>query len=275
MSSKKSPSLPDVPEFFQDPRIDQQVNNQLSTAQKLKSLDLTGDLAGLADTISVNPEVTKMFLSGLQAQLAPMLRDARTATRNELAANNQLESSTSASMFGQLESDYQNKLLTQSTQFGLADIERALNNKMKLFGTGLDLQSNAIGGLRQDSSQRNQFNLSNYENLVAQSLYGQNDAGGLMGGLTGAAGGALAGATIGGIPGAAIGGIAGGLAGGFGSSGVGMGILQGGAGMAGTRAGKTAGALGGGLSSTTSYAKNLANNPLLDYDLSGYGRLLG
>jgi len=174
------------------------------------------------ETISTSTNATKQFLTGLKAELDPIFRDMRSKTVNQLAANNQLESSVTANRLSQIESDIESRYITQASQFGIADIDRAMRNRISLFGTGLNTLSAATGEAGAEGARKNQFNLTNYENEVAASIYGKEDKGGLMGGLKGGAGGLLLGASLAAIPGiglpaaiglTALGGIGGAFAG--------------------------------------------------------------
>jgi len=232
--------------------------------ERLTSFDFTGEMSPLMDTISTSPRTTQMFLQGLKAELDPIFRDVRQQTVNQLAANNQLQSSTTANRLATLESDLQKKYIAAGTQFGLADIDRAMRNRIGLFGTGLNTMGTATGMAGQAEARRNQFGLSkyglgleeygldlkrhgmdvestqlDYENRVGKTLAEQDTKGGLWGGLTGALGGAGTGAAIGSMilpgigtaVGATIGGTAGGAAGYFSPRGAGESLLSSGATM--------------------------------------------
>jgi len=196
----------------------------------------------LQDTININPDVVSGYFSSLQ----PYYRELRNRSVAELAANNQLESSVTANRFGQIETDIADRL--QGYTSGL--IQNALQNRIKLFGTGLNAISGATGYALQNQGQLNQFNLANYENQVAAALAGQKQSsGGLFGGLTGALGGGAAGlglaALLAPVTGgtslgyyalaAGLGAGAGGLLGALGPSGTGGQLMTSGAGIAGNR----------------------------------------
>jgi len=165
----KSPQLPSTPTYQEDPRYRQGINQLSNLGNQATSFQ--GLPSEMTEAISTSPKSTSMFLEGLKAELEPIFRDIRRDTMNQLAANNQLESSTTASKFGEIESDLQKKYISQSTTFGLADIDRALQNRMSLFGMGLDTTKAATGMAGESESTKNQFNLQNYENVVAKDLY--------------------------------------------------------------------------------------------------------
>lgn len=248
MASKgdSTPNLPPVPEFKEDPRFTEGLADLFGLGRSLTSFDFSGDLSPLQDVISTSPEATSLFLQGLQAELSPILRDARKATLNELAANNQLQSSLTANRLAELEGDYQSELVRQATQFGIADINRAFQNRVGLFGTGLNTLSTGTGFAHQLQQLENQFNLTNYQNRVAKAIAEQEPAsGGLFGGLTGGIGGALIGgllaAPTGGLSiamGAGLGGLLGGASGALGPQGFGSSLLTAGATLGGGQMGQ-------------------------------------
>lgn len=240
MSKPKAPSLPSTPTFYQDPLVSQANHSMFDLGQGLTSGSIyQGNQNGLLDAVSMNPEITRLTLEGLQAQLAPMMRDSRQNIINQLEANNQLTSSTTASALGNIESDYESQLVNAGTQAGIADINRALSNRVSLFGTGLNAIQGAGQGAQTASNAQNSFNLENYQNQVAKVLGEQKQqSGGLVGAITGGLGGALAGSALGPY-GMAAGGIGGALAGGLGPQGSGGALFQSGAGLAGSRLGNT------------------------------------
>jgi hypothetical protein len=199
-------------------------------------LSLSGLPDPLMESISTNPQITALTLQKLQAQLEPSYRTGLQNITNTLEANNQLTGSTTASSLGNYQSDYMAQLTAAGAEAGIQDINRALQNRMSLYGTGLNTAAGVGNTALSNQNQMNQFAIQNYENQVAASLMNQPAArGGFMGALTGAVGGGLAGFTMGGPAGAAIGAGAGGLAGGFGSPGTGSSFLGAGASMFGNR----------------------------------------
>lgn len=228
MGKSKSPSIPNPPEFRTDPNLawsQEQLKGQVPNLLSLSNLPQP-----LMEAISTNPDVTRLTLEGLQANLAPSYRRGFQDITNTLEANNQLTGSTTASALGNYESDYMAQLTAAGAQAGLADIDRALSNRVQLYGMGLNSAS-AIGNTAlNNQSQMNQFALSNYENQVSQALLNQpQQRGGLMGGLIGAVGGGISGFALGGPVGAAVGAGVGGLAGGLGAPGTGGSFLNAGA----------------------------------------------
>lgn len=205
--SKSNSSIPEAPSFQADPnvawsqdRLKEQYNyliNGLTTQG--------GTLSGLlGDAVNVSPLVSQYSQQLAQSQLDPAYRKQRQDMINTLEANNQLTGSTTASSLGNLSSDYMASLTGMQAQYGLADVERALNNRVSLYQTGLQTgQAVGAAGL-QNQNQMNKFALANYENQVASAMYKnqqqeQADAfwgtmfGPVVGGITGGQTGAMAG----------------------------------------------------------------------------------
>lgn len=239
MSKPKAPSLPNAPTYFQDPLIGQANQSMFDLGQGLTSGSIYQSNPMLGEAVNTNPQITQLVLQGLQAQLAPTLRDSRQNTINQLEANNQLTGSTTASALGNIESDYESQLVNAGTQAGIADINRALSNRVSLFGTGLNAIQGAGQGAQTASNAENSFNLENYQNQVAKVLGEQKQQnGGFLGAITGGLGGAMAGSIFGPV-GTAIGAVGGAASGGFGPQGSGGALFQSGAGLAGSRLGNT------------------------------------
>ena len=190
-------------------------------------------MSPLKDTVSTSPEATDLFLQNLFSKLDPVFAERRLSTTNDLAANNQMNSSVANNRMMQLDTDFENSVLGATTTFGLADIDRALENRIRLFGAGTNLLNQGTSFASDSEARLNNFNLANFENQIAAEEYNAGPStGGWAGALTGAAGGAMAGSSFG--PwGMAIGALGGGLAGGLGPSGTGGASLKAGAGLLG------------------------------------------
>lgn len=236
--SKSGGDIPDAPTFWNDPNVAWSQDRLKAQSDYLLNGLTTdgGTLSGLmGDTVSFNPMVTQYALEAMQAQLAPSYRNSQQNLMNTLEANNQLTGSTTASAFGNLESDYMAQLTSATAQAGLADINRALQNRVSLYGTGLNTTQAVGNAALTNQAQVNNFALGNYENQVAQALgNAAPQTGGTQGALTGAAGGAMAGASFGPY-GMIIGGALGAFAGSQGSPGTGGSILGAGASMYGSQ----------------------------------------
>ena len=234
MGKSKSPELPPTPSFYQDPVAQGATQNLYQ--QGLNATSFNGLPPMLMEALSTSPDVTRLTLEGLQAQLAPQLRQSRQDVVNQLEANNQLTGSTTASALGNIQSDYESQLVNAGAQAGLADINRALQNRIGLYGTGLNALQ-AAGQMGQtNQSQQNSFSLANYENQVAAIMNSQKNQGGIAGALSGGLGGAVTGFALTGNPFGALAGGAIGAAGGYyGPSGTGGALASAGAGLYGAR----------------------------------------
>lgn len=261
MSKSKSPSVPDAPSFQADPNVAWSQNTLKGEVPKM--LSLSGLPDPLMEAINTSPQITALTLQRLQAQLEPSYRTGMQNITNTLEANNQLTGSTTASALGNYQSDYMAQLTAAGAEAGIQDINRALQNRMSLYGTGLNTAAGVGNTALSNQNQMNQFALQNYENQVTAALASQPSArGGLLGGAIGAIGGGIAGFAMGGPVGAGIGALGGGLAGGFGAPGTGGQMLGAGASIYGNRNVTPLQTVGGG---ETIY------NPIYQPQGSGYG----
>lgn len=238
MSKTKAPELPPVPTYQTDPVFKSGLDQMMSVGNDLISGNFAGNLNWLQDTTTVNPDIIKGFFTGLQPSFQKMRQD----TINTLAANGQLESSTTANALAQLDQNIADTMTGK-----VADLQtQALNNRLNLFGTGLNTITTGTGMAQSNQNALNDFNLKNYENMVAKTLAEQKQkSGGWLGALEGGAGGAALGIALAPFTGGAslmlplaMGG-AGALAGGLGPQGTGGSILSAGMGAAGSLGGGT------------------------------------
>jgi len=269
--SKKKTSIPAAPAFQTDPNVawsQDQLKQQygyLMQGLTQPGQSLTG---GLGEATNISPEISRLSQQYAQSQLDPAFRQKRQDTINTLEANNQLTGSTTASSLGNLDADYMASLTGIQAQYGLADVERALNNRMQLYTTGLNVGQNVGQVGMQNQQQMNSFALSNYENQVAAAMAGESSGGGLGGALVGGFGGAVTGAMLSGFnplgiaAGAAVGGL-----GGYMSTG-GAGSAMQGAGMA---SGYMAGSKYAPTSYTYSRGPENVTNTTASYNRQGLG----
>lgn len=246
--SKKKISLPDPPKFFQDPYVGLSAGALYNQGQTLTAPNIQDLPASLRDAVSMNPEITQLVLQGLRAQTEGDYRTGRQNIISELEANNQLTGSTTASSLQNYESDYLAGLTAAGAEAGIADINRALENRLRLYTTGLGAYESAGNIGLNNQSQTNSFNLANYENNVAKVLAEQpSQKGGLMGALTGGLGGVLGGLALAPFTGGAslmpaiLGGLGGAAMGYAGPAGTGGSLLNAGTGLQGSAM------IGGGL----------------------------
>lgn len=232
-----TPDLPATPTYQADPTAQAVPKDLYSLGTKLTNFDLSGGLSSLQDTINYQPQQTQLALQSAQGFLTPAYNDLVQQTRNEAAANNQLESSTYTDALAKNAFNLQSQYQGITANAALQSAQQAIQNRLSLFGTGLNTLESAGGMAQGNQSALNNFNLENYQNQVAATLASQKQkSGGLFGALTGGVGGALAGAALaaptGGLSmlaGGLLGGAGGGLLGGFGPSGTGGGLLGAGA----------------------------------------------
>lgn len=162
MAKNKSPKLPDAPQFT-------------DTTSGIGNSLISGDIPGwLQSTIS--PDFSAQAISAAQHNLQPQYDQNNLDTKNYLADIGALNSSTATDAFAKnaynLNSTLQGFGLNQAIQ----DAYSANQNKLGLFGTGLST-------LQNNQNSKNQFNLENYSNQVAQVLAGQKQPNPLFGGL--------------------------------------------------------------------------------------------
>lgn len=195
-----------------------------------------GSLAGmLGDTVNLNPETSRLATERYVSAQEPVYRRGLQDITNTLEANNQLTGSTTASSLGNFQADYMAGLTSANANQALADIDRALANRVSLYGTGLNTTSTVGTNALTNQAQMNQFALSNYENQVAGALASQPPAtGGFSGALTGAIGGGLAGLATGNPYIAGAGALAGGISGYSGTPSTGGNFLTSGASLYGS-----------------------------------------
>lgn len=241
MQSKKM-DLPATPTYQTDPIFQQGYQGLSQYANRLLNFDFSGNLSPLQDTISLNPQSTQLALSAAQGFLQPQYDQSVRDLRNEAAANNQLQSSTFTDALSRNANTLNSQYQGIASNAALQDQQRALQNRLSLFGTGLDTLQTATNFGFQNQNSQNTFNLENYQNEVAKALAGQGQqSGGLFGGLLGAGGGALAGLALAPFTGgsslllAGAGGLLGGAAGALTpqSSNVGGNLFSSGAGLLG------------------------------------------
>lgn len=210
MGKSKSLSLPEPPKFKADPTAATGIPDLLKYGQEAASGDFGGRLSWLSPT--VNADNSRFALSAAQGLLEPQFRDTLTKIRNEAAANNQLESSTFTDALARSQSDLNSQYQSIVSQQAIRDAELSNQNRLSIFGTGLNTIQSAAGLGLTNQGQENQFNLSNYENQVAAAIANRKNPAAL-GGLATAIG-AGAGFLVGGPVGAGIGATIGGGIGG-------------------------------------------------------------
>ena len=237
MGGKKKLELPSQPEYWDFPglsssntEVEKQINELFGVGDWLTDLDFGSH--PLQETIDLSPQMTEKAFEAISKQLAPQIRDQQQTLINQLAANNQLESSVTADALSRFNTDITNQMQSYMAQAGMQDINRALSNRVDLYGMGINTTGSGIGMAQNQESMRNNFALKNYENQVAEAIANQDKGFNWGGAAMGAVGGALSGAmTPFGLGGVMWGALAGGLAGGFGGGDTGGQLMSGGAGL--------------------------------------------
>lgn len=225
--AKNKVELPETPQYQTDPRFQQGIDKLSGLGDKLTSFDFSGDLSPLQQAVELDPQITQLALDQAKNSLMPEFNLQRQNTINQLANTGGLQSSTASNAFAQQDQNLQQQLQAITSGAALDDRRSAINNRLGLFGQGLDTTQTATGFAGQEQNNLNTFNLQNYQNMVAKVFGEESNSGGLFGGLTGAIGGGLSGLAMTGNPFAGLGGaVAGGVAGGFGSSGTGGQLLN-------------------------------------------------
>jgi hypothetical protein len=230
-----------VPTFQSNPNVNSNIDYGSGLARQLLGGNFSGDLSSLSDLVSYDPRSTQLALASAQGFLTPQYNDIRNQAVQDATNANALNSSTFTDALAKnafnLESQYQGI----ANQAALNDLNQAKSNRLNLFQYGGDLLNSQTGLGLQSQGQENQFNLENYQNMVAKTLAGQkSQSGGFLGALTGGAGGALAGIALapftGGLSLGLTAALAGGgaLAGGLGTAGTGGQLLNAGTGLAGS-----------------------------------------
>ena len=231
MSGKKKINL-QSPDFFQDPSVRQGINSLTDLGGRLSSFDFSGSLSPLADTIALDPEITKLALQQAQLELGPAFEDTLNQIKQEAVASNQFESSTFGDALAREGGRLNQQFQAITTGAALDDRVRALASRLGLVELGGNLTAQGTQAGLVNQSQRNEFEQRNFENKLAIETFNRSNRGGLFGGLTGAIGGGIGGFALGGPVGAAVGAVGGGLAGGLGPSGTGGQLLNAGSSLA-------------------------------------------
>ena len=164
MGKNSKPDYPAPPEYEEDPRVSEGIDQLFDLGTKAVNLDFTGKLA---ETIETSPQMTELYLKGLRAKLDPIFKKQQRATTNRLAAQGQLAGSTTASALGEVEQNIQNQYVQQTSEFGMADIDRAMRNRMELHGRGLEAIGAGTTGAANENARKNDFALNNYQNKIA------------------------------------------------------------------------------------------------------------
>ncbi len=174
MGKNQQLQLPAPPTFQTDPTATTGIPKLGSLGTQAATGDFTGDLSWLSPTVNVNNGANA--LSAAQGILQPQFRDTLQQINNNAAANGQMNSSTYSDALARSQSDLNSQYQSIVSQQAINDSNQSNANRLNIFGTGLNtLQSADQLGLN-NQGQQNQFNLDNYQNLVAQAIQNNQNA---------------------------------------------------------------------------------------------------
>lgn len=171
MQQHQDLNLPPTPTQYTNPLQSGDMGLQSSTAGNL----ISGNLPSWLQS-TVNPNNSQYALTAAQGVLQPQFRDTLTQINNDAAANNSLNSSTFTDALARSQSDLNSQYQSIVSNQAINDANQANQNKLSLFGTGLNTLQSGIGNEQTQANATNQFNLSNYDNQVAQAVQQNNNA---------------------------------------------------------------------------------------------------
>jgi hypothetical protein len=173
MSKPKGPEIPDAPSFQTDPNYAWSQDNLKSQYDYLINGLTTngGSLSGsLGETINLSPDISRLATERYTAAQEPAYRRGLQDLTNTLEANNQLTGSTTGNVLQNYQNDYMAGLTAANAEVAINDINRALSNRVNLYGMGLNTAQGVGQAGLNNQNQMNQFALQNYENQVAKAL---------------------------------------------------------------------------------------------------------
>lgn len=165
MAKGKSLQLPAPPTYQTDSTFQQGNKSLLDYGQNLSG----GNLPSWLNS-TINPNNSANALSQAQGILQPQFRDTLTQISNQAAGAGQLESSTFTDALARSQSDLNSQYQSIVSGQAINDANQANNNKLGLFGMGLQSLQQATGFGQSNQNNQNSFNLQNYDNLVANAI---------------------------------------------------------------------------------------------------------
>lgn len=174
MGKNNQLELPASPTQYTNPLQQGDINYQSGLGHDLTSGNFSGELSWLQPLLNNNNGANA--LSSAQGILQPQFRDTLQQINNNAAANGQLNSSTYTDALARSQSDLNSQYQSIVSQQAINDSNQSNQNRLNLFGTGLNTLQQGIGNEQQDSAATNQFNLENYSNLVAQAIQKNQNA---------------------------------------------------------------------------------------------------
>lgn len=203
MSKKSSPTIPDAPSFQNDPNVGWSQDTKKGIWNFINSglTGVGGQISGmLGEAVNLNPDIARLATEQYVSAQEPAYRRGLQDITNTLEANNQLTGSTTGNVLQNYQNDYLAGLTSANAGMQLANIDRALNNRMQLYNIGVN-EVNSVGSTGLENQQQmNSFALANYENQVAAAmLNNQGKSGNGLWGAGGALGGSVLGAALGSV----------------------------------------------------------------------------
>lgn len=174
MGKNQQLQLPTQPTQYTNPLQQGDIKYQSGLGHDLTSGNFGGDLSWLQPLLNNNNGANA--LSAAQGTLQPQFRDTLQQINNQAAANGQLNSSTFTDALARSQSDLNSQYQSIVSQQAINDSNQNNQNRLNLFGTGLNTLQQGIGNEQQDSGATNQFNLANYDNLVANAIQNNQNA---------------------------------------------------------------------------------------------------
>lgn len=171
MGKSKPLELPATPTQYTNPLQQGDMAYQSGLAHDLTSGNLPEWLQS-----TINPNNSANALSQAQGMLQPQFRDTLLQIKNQAAGAGALESSTFTDALARSQSDLNSQYQSIVSGQAINDANMANQNKLSLFGSGLNTLQQGIGNQQNDSNATNKFNLANYDNLVAQSIQNNQNA---------------------------------------------------------------------------------------------------
>lgn len=174
MGKSKSLQLPTPPTYQENANLSPNIDFGSDITKQLLSGDFSGKLSWLNPTVNSNN--TGNALSAAQGVLAPQFRDTLQQVSNQAAANGQLNSSTFTDALARSQSDLNSQYQSIVSNQAINDSNQNNQNRLNLFGEGLQNLQGFTGLAQGQTNAKNQFNLSNYDNLVAQAIQNNQNA---------------------------------------------------------------------------------------------------
>ena len=174
MGKNKQLELPAPPTQQFNSNLKPNIDTGSSISNQALRGDFSGDLSWLNPTINNNNSAEALKYA--QGILEPQFRDTLLKIRNEAASNGQLESSTFTDALARSQSDLNSQYQSIVSGQAINDSNQSNANRLNIFGTGLQGLRDFTSLAQGQTNAENQFNLDNYDNLVAQAVQNNKNA---------------------------------------------------------------------------------------------------